>query len=170
MKQLGKQTQYGPIVFMTEIFLLMVGLFGGVSQGCQKESANEEVVLEVISGISFGFCAGYCDRQLILDSQERIFVQKATRQTDLPDKSCTLTPDPGEWKRIASLVDEQFFKLDTLYGCPDCADQGREYFIVKTNLRSHKVEIDPVLKSDIHPIVIETRLLRDQIVESKSCD
>lgn len=126
--------------------------------------------MEVISGISYGFCAGYCDHQLILDSQERIFVQKPTRQSELPEKSCVLTPDPSEWKRIVNLVDEQFFKLDTLYGCPDCADQGREYFIVKTNLRSHKIEVDPSLNSDLHPLFTETRSLRNQIIESKFCD
>ncbi|NND31863.1 MAG: hypothetical protein HKN76_04675, partial [Saprospiraceae bacterium] len=95
---------------------------------------------------------------------------RSTRQSGLPDKSCTLAPDISEWRRISELVDDQFFRLDTLYGCPDCADQGREYFIVRTNLRSHRVEVDPALMSDIHPLITETRPLRNQLIETNACD
>ena len=137
---------------------------------CQKDHSKDEVVLEITSGLSYGFCVGYCDHQLIFEADQIQFIQKSTRQSDLPDKICTLARDASEWKRLSNLVDDQFFRLDSLYGCPDCVDQGREYFVVRTNLRRHRVEVDPTLKSDIHPLITESRPLRNQMIESKACD
>lgn len=136
---------------------------------CTKESGNDSELIRIESGTSFGFCVGYCAHQVDVTSQMTTYVRSGTRVDTLPEVSCELRTKPDVWKDLESLVDDAFFALDSVIGCPDCFDQGAEFISVTTSSRSYTVTFDPSLEEMIHPLVERLRLLRETAIESDAC-
>ncbi len=88
----------------------------------------------------------------------------------LPDLECVLPADASIWREASGLVDERFFALDSVYGCPDCHDQGAEYIEVVTNSRSHLITFDPDIEIAIHPLVDLLRSIRMDVLQQDSCN
>lgn len=126
-------------------------------------------VLNIRSGTSFGFCVGYCDRELALERDSATYTMNPTREAGLPSKRCGLEVSPADWSEAVSLIDDAFFNLNEIYGCPDCRDQGSEWIEVITSSRSHKVTFDPTLEEIIHPLVVNQRKWRQRFESETPC-
>jgi hypothetical protein len=135
---------------------------------CKKE-ALEFDVLHIRSGTSFGFCVGYCERTLSLERDSATYTMNPTREAGLPSKECGLAVSSSDWIEAIALVDDAFFNLKEVYGCPDCRDQGSEWIEVITTSRSHKVTFDPTLEDIIHPLVVNQRKWRDRFESETPC-
>ena len=139
-----------------------------VLAGCEKDVDNAEL-LRVHGGIQFGFCVGYCKKEIRIQASNVAFIQGPTRDQTIPEKQCTINISGSEWQEIESLIEDAFFDLEEEYGCPDCSDQGEEWIEVVTSDRSHKVTFDPTLKVQIHPLVEIMRNWRKKAEEDKNC-
>ena len=83
-------------------------------------------------GTSFGECAGYCLTELTIHGLGANF-QRSGWRTDpsLPVKETTAVLQADEWDAIISSIDYvRLAELDTIIGCPDCADGGAEWIEV----------------------------------------
>ena len=83
----------------------------------------------VVHGTSFGECAGYCRTELTVRALSATF-RRTTWRIDppLPAKETTATLRADEWYAIVNSIDlVQLSRLDTIIGCPDCADGGAEW-------------------------------------------
>ena len=81
------------------------------------------------AGESFGFCSGYCNRIVdITPAEIQQFELAHVNSPNLPDRMQTRPIETVRWHRLSALIDPDIFAgLDTLYGCPDCADGGAEW-------------------------------------------
>ena len=113
---------------------------------------------------------GYCDRALTLGPDTAFYVMNPTRETGLASKQCILEVDGSQWSQATGLVDDAFFALEEVYGCPDCRDQGAEWVEVITTERRHLVRFDPTLDVDIHPLVENQRAWRLKFEETTPCN
>jgi hypothetical protein len=92
----------------------------------ELQRTSDRVAL-IRSETSFGMCGGYCIRELVIDSAEvRLIVRSHFPQT-YPTRTYTRTLSPDDWRRLNDAIDRDVFtRLDSVYGCPDCADGGAE--------------------------------------------
>lgn len=139
-----------------------------VFAGCDKSELQTEKLLSIRTGIFYGFCHGLCDYEFLLKEETITYTLKANRG-DSGEKKCELAMDATEWEKLEDLVDDRFFDLDSVYGCPDCADQGSEYVFVTTNMRAYGIHIEPNIEIAIHPLVEELRNIRFEVAESPGC-
>jgi len=136
---------------------------------CTKEPSNENELICVESGTRFGFCVGYCAHEVKVTLQKTSYVKSGTRVDTLPEVRCELQTEPDVWESIESMVDDAFFALDSIIGCPDCVDQGAEFISVITPSRSYTVTFDPTIEKSIHPLVERLRALREAVIDSDAC-
>ena len=104
-------------------------LFGGCQLLGSDGTSNRDRLV-VRSGESFGFCIGYCKRVLEIDRFEERLVTSTylVPSTDYPTITDTFATPPQKWDSLTLFVDETTFRrLDSVYGCPDCADGGSEW-------------------------------------------
>lgn len=126
----------------TLILASIVALF--ISQCGQKTLQPEVDSTSVIirSGTSFGFCIGYCERELTLNGTSATFVIRGTRQ-QLPDKTCTGTLTADEWNALVTKASFSAFQQQPeRLGCPDCADGGAEFVEIETEGKKHRVTFE----------------------------
>ncbi len=149
------------------IFLIML-----VSTlACDKqESMDPNMVTEIVSGTKYGFCIGYCTHEFTMRKGQTIYRQSGPAFTnEVEPKVCEVSLADQTWSDLTSFVDDQFFMLDSVYGCPDCVDQGAEFIKVVTPSRSHMITIDPSLDQEIHVLVEALRAERQRIVNEEDC-
>lgn len=149
------------------IFLIM--LVGTIACD-KKESIDPNVVTKIISGTKYGFCMGYCTHEFTMTKGQTIYRQSGPAfTTEVEPKTCEVALADQTWSDLTSLVDDQFFTLDSVYGCPDCVDQGAEFIEVVTSSRSHMITIDPSLDQEIHVLVEALRAERQRILNEEDC-
>ena len=139
-----------------------------LSAGCDKSDLQTERLLSIRTGIFYGFCQGLCDYEFILKEETITYTQKANVGS-MEERKCELPLEATEWEKLENLVDDRFFDLDSVYGCPDCADQGSEYIFVTTSMRTYGIHIEPNIEIAIHPMVEELRNIRFEVAESPGC-
>ena len=85
------------------------------------------------SGTSFGECGGYCRTMLEVDSLDASFSEYSWGDTvHFPTKHQSAKLTPGDLQCLMSAVDSAaFMKLDSVIGCPDCADGGAEWIEIE---------------------------------------
>ena len=112
--------------------VLLVTLFAG----CDDKELNSSD-LTINYGTSFGFCIGFCNRSISI-RESKIDFAKSGR--DSATKVCDKAASNEEWNLLVKSIDYiKFSKLDTIIGCPDCADGGAEWIEIKSGDKKHKV-------------------------------
>lgn len=84
-------------------------------------------VVRVGYGSSFGFCLGYCHKELVA---EKTVLQLAafSRQEEYPDVRGRSEITEDEWRHVQKLAASvPWSDLEEVIGCPDCADGGAEW-------------------------------------------
>ena len=126
------------------VTLLAAGLLAG---GCifapvEKASSGDEL-LSIRFGTSFGECLGYCVNTLMIDEQNMTLSREGWVQGgSLPGLRFEAGPDSKRWSMLRtawSANAESFSELDSIIGCPDCADGGAEWIEVRTASGRKKV-------------------------------
>lgn len=122
-------------------FLLMLVL-GSCADKFVAEPTQD--TLTIRSGISYGYCIGYCQRVLELTPTAAVFT-KASNQpsTQYPTVSCTGAITESEWKTLetqANLAALQ--KQPQTIGCPDCADGGAEFLEIEQGGERYRVTFE----------------------------
>ncbi|HEX5169931.1 MAG TPA: hypothetical protein VFW11_12220 [Cyclobacteriaceae bacterium] len=135
------------MVYLRYISIFALGLLlssscnDGTARRCGEDQGFQAHVIKIKYGTSFGYCVGYCWKQLVIDS-DNIEFQKMSREENEPvncerDITCT------EWVPLATNIDpNDFFALAETIGCPDCADGGAEWLEIQTPTSKHKVTFE----------------------------
>ncbi|MCM4164378.1 MULTISPECIES: hypothetical protein [unclassified Arenibacter] len=110
------------------VFLL---LMIGVLLSCEKNEVNPSDIKQLGYGTSFGMCVGYCKNEMLLKSDTVIYTRSGwNKQVDSIDCKENLTQ--LSWDSIKKMVDlNEFFSLQEILGCPDCADGGAEWLEIE---------------------------------------
>jgi len=139
----------------------------GVLVKCAKKDDTDEII-QVRYGTSFGFCLGYCKKDLTLKSGTETITASGWNDT-IVTKTCTETLENSSWDSLKTGLDiTTFFTLPVTIGCPDCADGGAEWLELKlANGNSHRVTFEynnePEVLKDYIPE------LRDFMREAGKC-
>jgi hypothetical protein len=133
----------------------------GSNRKCEGAEESLKKIAKIKYGNSFGFCVGYCWKQIIITPDEILF-EKMARDDNEPvncerDFNCT---DWISTNQNANL--DNFFDLDEVIGCPDCADGGAAWVEVQTLTKTHKVTFEYMsppdeisdLVSDLHELML----------------
>ncbi|HSL69093.1 MAG TPA: hypothetical protein VK864_02570 [Longimicrobiales bacterium] len=124
--------------------------------GCARSSNFEPIDAEVIRwGSSFGMCAGYCREELEITSDRVRLTRTGWDAGQFPPRVEERSITEAQWNALRSRVEQgDILTLDSIHGCPDCADGGAEWVEVQTNDRRRRVtfefgrgpgELQPVL-------------------------
>ncbi|MCC7437569.1 MAG: hypothetical protein IT211_03640 [Armatimonadetes bacterium] len=125
---------------MKTLILLFGILIATAIGGCRDEqltnptAASGKVIVR--NGTSFGMCAGYCLRSLQIDSTNLLYIKRSWGRGGggLPDSLFADTIPHNQWLALQQAVANEyaaFAKLDTIIGCPDCADGGAEWIEIE---------------------------------------
>jgi hypothetical protein len=107
------------------ILSLIILLVLSVS-GCKKGNEAPDF-LRIDYGTSFGFCMGYCKRDISLNIEKIVFT-KSGWEDSVVTKECTEVITESDYTRLVRKIDlAAFVALDSVIGCPDCADGGAEW-------------------------------------------
>ena len=106
------------------------------------DTATKSVIIR--SGTSFGFCAGYCNKDMVLTGTTATFTKSSPRDpAKYPARTCTKTLTTNKGVDLNVLAQfTQFRKQPEVIGCPDCADGGTEYVEIQVGELRHKVKFD----------------------------
>lgn len=125
--------------FLTIIYFSFLLVF----TNCEKEykSAYPEAVEYIKYGTSFGECLGYCRKNISVTGSEITFHKSGWGfQEELPDISFTENIDAIYWNKLVQNNDfGDLLQLDSIIGCPDCADGGAEWIEIKKKKENHKI-------------------------------
>lgn len=90
-------------------------------------------------GTSFGHCIGFCNKELSISKNSLNYIQK--KNGDKPEtKKCVQPLSKGMYNQVLSNFDfKSFYLLDSIIGCPDCADGGAEWIEVRSGKNKKKV-------------------------------
>jgi len=93
-------------------------------------------------GKSFGHCVGYCNKELILSNTGMTYVQK--KNGDKPETKKTIQPLNKEMYNeiLSQFNSKSFYLLDSVIGCPDCADGGAEWIELKSGKNKKRVTFE----------------------------
>jgi hypothetical protein len=147
------------------ILLLLACVLAGAA--CARSATQIEPDLVVAGGTSFGFCAGYCNTELIVDSTSVRLIESGRDPQTHPTKTRSLSITESEWERIRSLADPAVLTtVEGVHGCPDCADGGAEWVQVRTGADSIRATFE--YGATLEPIAAlqaEIRALRARFEE-----
>jgi hypothetical protein len=121
------------------LFLTLLS-FSCALTGCEKQIDKDS--LKISYGTSFGFCIGYCKKEISISSNQ-IKYTKSGWQDSVKTKTCTSPLNDKEWSALVNSIDyKEFDKLEEIIGCPDCADGGAEWIEIKSGAKKHKVTFE----------------------------
>ena len=130
---------------MKRVFLFLVGvvILSGFF-GCEKgttEKLTSDSIDTIRYGTSFGECMGYCIRDITITESEINFEKRGWGMNGmLPEVSSSKNINSADWAALIEKVDfDSFILLDSVIGCPDCADGGAEYIEIVKGNQNHKV-------------------------------
>jgi len=102
-------------------------------------------IIEFKTGTSFGECLGYCLSELTINANNAGYTLYGWDENDpvyLP-VAINDTIDSIVWGDLNTQFNfEIFMNLDSIIGCPDCADGGAEWFEIATNDTVKRVTIE----------------------------
>jgi hypothetical protein len=137
----------------------------------QGEGPKTTESIIVRSGTSFGMCFGYCVTELSVIATQSpavtggklIFSEFSPRDTvKFPDRTQQRALTAAEIACIQKDIDfDAFMKLDTVIGCPDCADGGAEWVEITKNGVTRRVTFEHGASiPSIQPLLDRVRALR----------
>jgi hypothetical protein len=139
---------------------------------CRETSAPPVVTAAgktvVRSGTSFGFCAGYCWRELQAAGTQAVWLDRDPR-TGRPERRTERPLDDARWKALVAAIDvEALRRLPDVIGCPDCADGGAEWIEVQSAGFSKKVTFDAGADlPEIQRLLDAARALRAEVPDPR---
>ncbi|UBM59711.1 hypothetical protein LAG90_03485 [Marinilongibacter aquaticus] len=121
----------------------VLAFFSTIFLACTSSPVEADGGLKVVSGSSFGFCLGYCMQEMRLTDASQNIEMEFFNVRDAKSKSYTDQLNKDDWEEILAEVDlDTFFKLNSVYGCPDCADGGAEYIEISSGVKNHRVTFE----------------------------
>ena len=136
---------------------------------CEDDSQplSETGLMKLEYGTSFGFCIGYCRRDLTV-SPTQITFTKSGRPDSVQTIRCEGEFDYDQWNSLSDQISiPESLQLDSIIGCPDCADGGAEYIALEGSDFQHKVTFEFNKEPDEVANYIEE--LRSFLVEYEDC-
>lgn len=110
---------------------------------CEKdEKKNLQTDYDYVKyGISFNMCLGYCIRSIkIFDSKIEYEKRGRDLNSNLPKIFVSESISNYYWISLVQKLNfDKFMQLDSIIGCPDCADGGAEWIEIKKNDKIHKI-------------------------------
>lgn len=148
--------------------LLMLATAGGCNIAHEEPVAPVAGPTQVVrTGTSFGNCIGYCNTEMTIDSTEVTLTKSAGGRsaTHPPDSIKTLTISLDEWRAINEAADfTTLATLDTIIGCPDCADGGAEWIELRRGDAVKRVTIEyGTTIPPIKELMDRVRAVRDRL-------
>lgn len=163
--------------FRNLLFVTSLGLVFG--SACEKdvltgalkrldfEISRENIVIQ--AGTSFGKCLGYCQSELEIQGTAVSYKQSGwdAGHRNLPDRLYTDSISVDEWDALVEALDWQVFtELDSVIGCPDCADGGAEWLDITYFGQKHRVTFD--YGAEVTPIqtfLAKVREIRQRLLD-----
>jgi len=102
-------------------------------------------IVEFKTGTSFGECLGYCLSQLTITANDADYTLYGWDENDPVYQPVAIndTVDSNVWEDLNTHFNlEIFMSLDSIIGCPDCADGGTEWFEIVTLDTIRRVTIE----------------------------
>jgi len=102
-------------------------------------------IIQIKTGTFFGFCYGYCLSELNIIGTNADYYLNSWVEDDSVYHPVEISDviDSSIWEDMNSFFDfELFMNLDSVIGCPDCADGGAEWFEIATNDTIKRVTIE----------------------------
>lgn len=130
-----------------QLFFLTIGI-GVVAGGLSCRSWDQ-----VEFTASYGFCRGYCDTAVQLDTGAEGAIRHSGRMVALVTQDVSYPDRAGE---LDDAVDQaRSISWEARYGCPDCFDQGVYKLTVTTDGETRTTEMDPSDHPDVFDPIIE---------------
>lgn len=126
------------------ILIILLLLAGSTACSDEKISENQNGIQEIKYGTSFGECLGYCRKSISITPAEIEFTKQGWEiEGQLPDSTFNETITSAEWVDLVESIDlDAFLALDTVIGCPDCADGGAEWIEIVAEEQTYKVTFE----------------------------
>ena len=102
-------------------------------------------IIQIKTGTSFGECYGYCLSELSIIGTDADYYLNSWIENDSVYQPVEISDviNFSIWENLNTFLDfELFMNLDTIYGCPDCADGGVEWFEIATSDTIKRVTIE----------------------------
>lgn len=123
------------------LFLTIISILAGCNTA--KETSKTNAVLSIVHVTSFGHCRGYCIKEIHFSASSLDYKEISRDSTNFPVKATNEKFTQTQLDELAAQIDwKKWEALDSVIGCPDCADRGAEYLIVNTEKGSKKVMYD----------------------------
>ena len=107
-----------------------------------KVEPDRSKVTKIEYGSNFGFCFGYCTRQLVAEKQN-IQMSATSRQEDMPPIEASMDIGQPDWEHLLLLAEaSEIESFKEVIGCPDCADGGSEWIQIWRGEDSRKVTFE----------------------------
>ena len=117
------------------LVMLSVAIFS-----CKNQEVSTASTIKY--GTSFGMCAGYCKRELVLNNKQAT-LSLSKNGSNPETKKCVNELAAATVKSINNSIDANTFNsLPDVIGCPDCADGGAEYIEITNNGKTKKVTFE----------------------------
>lgn len=132
---------------------------------CENEEHQLGTLNYIAYGTSFGECLGYCNQYM------KVYPEVATLSKtgwenlgQLPEIQCSLPLESYEYISLKDSMDVgNFFSLDEIYGCPDCADGGAEWVEISFDTLKHRVTFEYLNEpEELTPVVTALRELKEE--------
>lgn len=125
----------------TIAFIIILLLVSCEKTDINSQSSNYDYIKY---GTSFGECIGYCIRTIeVTDSNINLSKKGWNMEGKLLDQNMSETIDFTYWNSLIETLDfDAFLKLDSIIGCPDCADGGAEWIEIKKKDKTYKVTFE----------------------------
>lgn len=118
------------------LFTLLSSVLALLVAACGAGTNDSELVIR--SGWSFGFCVDTCNGATEITSSGATLRVPNKSNPLLPEKATAGAVTAAEWETLSS----SFATLpEGVIGCPDCADEGREWFEVERAGIKKRVDI-----------------------------
>jgi len=125
--------------------VITIGILSAFT-GCSDEENHENLtgIQQINYGTSFGECLGYCRKTIEITPAEIEFTKQGWEiDGQLPDSTFQESITSAEWNDLVERIDiEEFLALDTVIGCPDCADGGAEWVEIVFDETKYKVTFE----------------------------
>ena len=102
-------------------------------------------IIQIKTGTSFGECFGYCLSELNIIGTDADYFLNSWIEDDSVYQPVAISDTVGStiWEDLNTQLNfEIFMSLDSIIGCPDCADGGAEWFEIATNDTIKRVTIE----------------------------
>ncbi len=110
---------------------------------CSLIKNNETDIIRVTHGTSFGHCRGYCIKEETYTKKTQKYEKRGWDINQTKPLSWKYETKKTAFESLVKRIDlSKFSELDSIIGCPDCADAGAEYVIIETRAGSRKVLFD----------------------------